>query len=138
MRSGLSVPRFCARSSRVNSSFSRPSAAATPWSGVIVLGIVIPFGLGSVLRSVWAPWGARVSAADHSTPGDRSGLGDGPGIGDAGGMADGGGIGDAGGMTERAGGIGVGVVGSVAAMAGLLEIGGRSVYHPFMNSSSGN
>src|SRR6478736_5762561 len=118
MRSGLSVPSFFARSSRVNSSFSRPSAAATTWSGVIVLGIAIPFGLGSVLRSVWAPWGARVSAADYSTAGDRSGLGDGPGIGDAGGMA------------ERAGGISVGVVGSVAAMVGLLEIDGRSVYHP--------
>jgi len=45
-------------------------------------------------------------------------------------MADGGGIGEAGGMTERAGGISVGVVGSVAAMVGLLEIDGRSVYHP--------
>jgi hypothetical protein len=41
-------------------------------------------------------------------------------------------------MTERAAGIGVGVVGSAAAMTGLLERDGKSVYHPFMNSRSGN
>jgi hypothetical protein len=36
-------------------------------------------------------------------------------------MADGGGIGEGGGMTERAGGIGVGVKGSVAAMLASLK-----------------
>jgi DNA-binding transcriptional ArsR family regulator len=53
-------------------------------------------------------------------------------------MDDGGGIGEGGGMTERAGGIQVGAKGSVAAMAGLLALDGRSIYHVFMNSPSRN
>jgi DNA-binding transcriptional ArsR family regulator len=53
-------------------------------------------------------------------------------------MADAGGIGEAGGNTVRAGGIGDGVWGFVAAMAGLLAMDGTSTYHAFMNSPSRN
>jgi hypothetical protein len=53
-------------------------------------------------------------------------------------MADGGGIGEAGGITVRAGGIDVGARGFAAAMAGLLEMDGRSTYHEVMNFTSRN
>lgn len=53
-------------------------------------------------------------------------------------MADGGGIGEAGGITVRAGGMVDGAMGFVAAMAGLLAMGGTSIYHVFMNLPSRN